>query len=109
MRQITKLAVQKFLNAEDFSNRNTKVEAGFGCVRMYLHDNEIATKIGNREYIIDTCGWFSDTTKERLNGLLDALGKPKIYQKNFEWFLMDKKWNGSEIRLKKNDWEYVRK
>ena len=42
------------------------------------------------------CGWFSNTTKERLNGLPNV----NIYQKNFEWFLNGKKWDGNLIDIK---------
>jgi len=107
MRQITQLAVEKLFSKENLSKGNTTIEAGYGCARMYLHGNEIATLI-NDVLLIDTCGWFSNTTKERLNGVLDHIGKERIYQKNFNWFLMGKKWNGKEVRIKKNDWEYVR-
>ena len=114
MRQITKLAVEKFFNGDNFSKTNTKVWSGYECStklvsRLFLHDNEIATRIEGRDTIlIDNCGWFSNTTKERLNGLLDYLGLEGIYQKNFKWYLMGKKWNGNEVRIdiKNRNWEY---
>jgi len=115
MRKITELAVKKFLNHENFRMGNTDVWSGFECSmtlisRMSLHGNEIATKVRHSNSIlIDSCGWFSNTTKERLNGLLDTLGLPKIQQKNFRWYLMGKEWNGNEARinLRTHDWEYA--
>ena len=110
MRRITELAVRKFLNHENFRMGNTDVWSGHERSRMLLHYNEIATKERNSDSIlIDSCGWFSVTTKERLNGLLDTLGLPKIQQKNFRWYLMGKEWNGKEARinLRTHDWEYA--
>jgi hypothetical protein len=122
MRKITQLAVKKFLNHENFVMGNTNVWTSPNITKkngteytttiiskMILHNNEIATKVGKGDSIlIDTCGWFSVTTKERLNGLLDTLGLPKIQQKNFKWYLMGKEWNGKEVRIntKTHEWEY---
>ena len=114
MRQITKLAVENFFKGEDFSKANTKVWSGYECStklisRLLLHDNEIATRTeGRNTILIDTCGWISHTTKERLNGVLDYLGLERIQQKNFKWYLMGKKWNGNEVRIdiKNKTWEY---
>ena len=122
MRNITKLAVKKFLNHDNFNMGNTSVWNGYErsiqspnthnrlWSRMLLHNNEIASKEQYSDSIlIDTCGWFSNTTKERLNGLLDSLGLPKIQQKNFKWYLIGKEWNGNEVRIntRTHDWEYV--
>lgn len=108
MRTITHLAVKKFLNGENFSKDNTRVFSQNGLVQMILHGNPIAIRIYNRSIIIDNCGWFSNTTKERLNGLLYALGRIGIQQKDFKWYLDGKEWNGKETRLlPNNQWEYV--
>lgn len=111
MRQITKQAVNKFNNNESFNKNNTRIEYQHifsePTTIMYLHNNVIAQKQEN-ELRITNSGWFSNTTKERLNGLLDSIGFDKIYQKNFEWFLADRKWNGKPVRiLRNNDWEYI--
>ena len=112
MRTITKTAVNKFLSGENFRKDNTHVWSGYECStqrvsRFYLHDNEIATKVNNT-IKIDNCGWFSTTTKERLNGLLRTLGRIGIQQKNFRWHLDGKEWDGREVvLLPNNDWEYI--
>jgi hypothetical protein len=110
MRQITKQAVNKFNNNESFNKDNTRVifsDLIAPTTKLFLHDNLIAYKKYS-SLIISNCGWFSNTTKERLNGLLDSIGFDKIYQKNFEWFLADKKWNGNPVKiLKNNNWEYI--
>ena len=110
MRQITKQAVNKFNNKENFNKDNTRViysDITTPTTKLFLHNNLIAYKKYS-SLVITNSGWFSNTTKERLNGLLDSIGFDKIYQKNFEWFLADKKWNGNPVKiLKNNNWEYI--
>ena len=109
MRTITQMAVNKFLKGETFKRDNTEVWVFTTqkVSRLFLHDNEIATKVNNT-IKIDNCGWFSTTTKERLNGLLRTLGRIGIQQKNYKWYLDGKEWNGREVELlPNNDWQYV--
>ena len=55
-------------------------EGGFkdgGFSRLYLHGNQIAEIFDNgtnQTVKIDLCGWHTPTTRERINGVLDALG-----------------------------------
>lgn len=65
---------------------------------IFLHGNLIARKT-NLGIEITSAGWQTTTTKERLNGLLDQIGVGRIYQKNFNWYLNNKPWNGC--------WEFV--
>ena len=95
MRKITKESVKAFFNNYNYSNNNTFVNDN----KFYLHHNLIAEKKNNKLYI-SNCGWFSNTTKERLNGILDYIGKPRIYQKRFQWFLNGEKWNGQRTEIK---------
>ena len=112
MRKITQLAVKKFLNHDNFRMGNTDVWSGYECsltriTRLSLHGNDIATKVYDT-IKIDNQGWFSNTTKERLNGLLHSLGRIGIQQKNYKWYLDGKEWNGEEVELlKNNEWEYT--
>jgi hypothetical protein len=111
MRQITKKMADKFNKNENFKLNNTEIQHKNvfkeATTTMFLHGNMIAQK-QNNEIKITNSGWFSNTTKERLNGLLDSIGFDKIYQKNFQWFLADKKWNGNLVKiLKNNNWEYI--
>tara|TARA_R100000654_G_scaffold3173_2_gene10982 strand:- start:142 stop:438 length:297 start_codon:yes stop_codon:yes gene_type:complete len=98
MRQITNDSINAFMNAKPFSRQNMSVEVLPNVTILKLHNNAIAYKYNNpeRTLSITNCGWFSKTTKERLNGL------PNVYinQKNFEWFLNGKKWDGKLIDIK---------
>ena len=95
MRKITKQAVEAFNRNQNFNGDNTNVSicAG-GIVRMYLHDNLIAEKF-NGSLKITNCGWQTNTTKERLNGLPGV----SISQVKGEWFLNGKSWDGKWITI----------
>lgn len=98
MRQITSDSINAFMNARKFNRQNMSVEVLPNVTILKLHNNAIAYKYNDPEKTlsITNCGWFSNTTKERLNGLPNV----NIYQKNFEWFLNGKKWDGKLIDIK---------
>mgnify|MGYP003109534383 FL=1 len=92
MRKITKESINAFLNAEKFSKQNMSVEVLPNVTILKLHQNPIAYLYNdpNKTLSISNCGWFTPTTKERLNAL------PNVYiqQKNYVWYLNGKEWNG---------------
>ena len=94
MRKITEKATSSFLNNQNFRLNNTEVEVVGDETRLLLHGNLIAKKVNGILYI-SNCGWFSNTTKERLN----ALPNVSISQKNYEWYLNGKYWDGKLIKL----------
>tara|TARA_S200002703_G_scaffold26985_1_gene23139 strand:+ start:1186 stop:1482 length:297 start_codon:yes stop_codon:yes gene_type:complete len=97
MRQITKESINAFLNAKKFTKQNMCVEVLPNVTILKLHQNPIAYLYNdpNKTLSISNCGWFSNTTKERLN----ALPNVDIRQKNFKWFLNGKEWNGNLIDI----------
>ena len=84
MRQITKEAVDAFLNGYYYKKSNMEVT----CGEMYLHGNKIAWLDVNGQLWISHCGYRTNTTKERLNGLPGV----EIRQRNYQWYL-----NGEEL------------
>jgi hypothetical protein len=64
---------------------------------MDLFGNAIAYRYNDpdRTLSITNCGWESQTTKERLNGI-DGV---RINQKNGQWFLNGNEWNGKLIDI----------
>lgn len=55
-------------------------------IKMTLHDNIIAKFYPNHLELF-SCGWYTPTTKDRLNLALQLAGVPYyIYQKDWEWF-----------------------
>lgn len=97
-RNITQKAVEAFYNAEKFNSSNTKVEVLPNVTVLVLHGNEIAYRYNDpeRTLSITNCGWFSNTTKERLNGLKGV----NIVQKKGVWYLNSKEWDGKLIDVK---------
>ena len=97
MRKITKQSINAFLNAEKFTKQNMCVEVLPNVTILKLHQNPIAYLYNdpNKTLSISNCGWFTPTTKERLN----ALPNVNIQQKNYVWYLNGKEWNGELIDI----------
>ena len=73
-----------------FSSSNTTVVQNVRDMDVFLHGNHIATlcKISMDLRIFDG-GWQSNTTKSRLNALLDEFGGgDRVVQKDFVWYLV---------------------
>ena len=74
-----------------FSSGNTTVVQHRNEMDVFLHGNHIATlcKISMDLRIFDG-GWQSNTTKSRLNALLDEFGGgDRVIQKDFTWYVVD--------------------
>lgn len=89
MKKITQESVENFSMNVNFHKSNTKILTDGIITSMYLFDNKIAYRIG-KKLIIDNCGWKSNTTKERLNGLLEKYKLPKIQQRKGKWYIENK-------------------
>ena len=88
MRKIEQQMNQAISQEIDWQKDNTKVINNDGVSEVYLHNNLIA-KIGDTWMQLFDGGWQSNTTKSRLNAILQAHGcsGEYIFQKNFEWFM----------------------
>jgi hypothetical protein len=93
MRKITAQAVDAFMDARPFKKDNMQVEVLLNCTILRLHGNAIAYRYNDpdRTLTITNCGWFSNTTKERLNGIPGV----SINQKKGQWYLNGEVWNGN--------------
>ena len=89
MRAITQDSVNAFLNRENFKKANMQVAVMGGKWYLKLHNNIIAVLHDCGTLMISNAGWFSNTTKERLN----ALPSVSIVQKNFVWYLNGSEWD----------------
>lgn len=98
MRKITEESVRAFMNGESFKKANMNVEVLPNVTILKLHGNSIAYRYNDpeRTLSITNCGWFSNTTKERLNGI-DGVS---ISQKKGVWYLNGVKWDGKLIDIK---------
>jgi hypothetical protein len=95
MRKITREAVSAFLDRKPFKKSNMEVEPIGPGWRLKLHGNTIAVLDEFGMLSVSNAGWFSNTTKERLNGLPHV----HIKQKNWNWFLNGNEWNGEWTRV----------
>jgi len=102
MRKITQDAVWAFRTEKPFKRGNTEVKVSAttegNTTELFLHGNLIARKHPKTGVEITNAGYFTSTTKERLNGLVNV----HIQQKDFEWFLNGELWNGEWVRV----WRY---
>jgi hypothetical protein len=99
MRKITKEMSAAFLSGSPFKKSNTKIMvnnfANCGTLtQIFLHGNLIAEH-SDEGLKITNAGWFSNTTKERLNGLPGV----SIFQKRGKWFLNGFEWRGEWVKI----------
>ena len=91
-RKIETLMNRAINNCTDWRQDNTEVE--YNEIRkvsyVKLHGNHIAT-VGDNFIELYSCGYRTNTTKSRLQAILQAHGdNDGIFQKNYEWFVSTK-------------------
>ena len=78
-------------NKSDWSSSNTRVEYNnlSNCSSIFLHGHQIAVVDHNTQSVkISSCGWTTNTTKSRLNAILEEVKYGcKVFQKNWDWFV----------------------
>ena len=91
MRKIERQMNFAISNKADWSSSNTTVSfnSNTNCSSVRLHGHLIATFDHNLKALkIDSCGYTTNTTKSRLNAILDEVKWGcKVFQKNFDWFV----------------------
>ena len=93
MRKIETLMNAAVSNNKNWTSANTSVTY---CPesdesKVYLHGNHIATVGDNFLQIFDG-GWQSNTTKSRLNAIINRFCNAftdGVFQKDFVWYVMD--------------------
>ena len=91
MRKIETLmndAILKCINWKSANTEVTYIEEN-DTSKVYLHGNHIAT-IGDNFVEIFDGGWQSNTTKSRLNAIINAhcnAFTDGIFQKDYQWFV----------------------
>ena len=92
MRQIETEMNQAIRNGHAWSKSNTCITydpTNNMSAEVYLHGNHIATVTDNALTLFDG-GWQSNTTKSRLNALINEFcdgTKTGVFQKNWTWFV----------------------
>lgn len=97
MKKITEKMAEAIKNKRNWKLSNTQVvvfendNMEVYLIEVYLHGNLIAEIKPLRDDYhmwLKTCGWQTNVTKERLNGILEALGvNAWIVQRNYKWYL----------------------
>ena len=98
MRKIERLMNVAISNNTDWQMSNTEVIHTCDNVHapvshVYLHGNKIA-EVGDDFVRVFDGGWQSNTTKSRLNAIINEFCDPftdGVYQHKFEWFITDNK------------------
>lgn len=92
-RKITVEAINAFMSGQKFNKDNTSVlpGEGTGTIHLFLHGNKIASKELDGSIYVSNAGWFSTTTKERLNGIPGV----SVCQRKGVWYLNGEEWDGS--------------
>ena len=91
MRKIEALmnnAISNLNHGEKWQCDNTMVTTHNGVAHVFLHGNKIA-EIGEGFIVLMDGGWQTNTTKSRLNAILEGNGLPgeKVFQKQHKWFV----------------------
>ena len=91
MRKIEMMMNSAIRYRKNFSSGNTTVRAFRESVDVFLHGNHIASlDTATHALTLKDGGWQSNTTKSRLNALLDEfVPSMGIFQKDWVWYLRD--------------------
>ena len=112
MRKIERSMNAAIKSKRNWSSSNTEVRRGRNditdpCSNVYLHGNHIASVKDNGDVSISNAGWRTNTTKSRLNALIDfvfgGVGNG-IFQHNFNWYMVR---NGHQSEFPCNEWVAV--
>ena len=109
MRKIERQMIQAIVDERShWSKDNTRVESTDGISSVYLHGHKIAEFEHrlNGKLWINNCGYETNTTKSRLNVLIDFVfgcdpTKYGIFQKNWNWWLIS---DGELLDFPSNEW-----
>ena len=91
MRKITETTATAFMNHTPMTQANTAVIVSDNEVCMTLHGHTIAKYDKTTKNLwFNSCGYQSQTTKERLNGILKVYGfiNTNIIQRNGQWYII---------------------
>nr|DAW57977.1 MAG TPA: hypothetical protein [Caudoviricetes sp.] len=76
----------------------TSIEKEGNWFVVRLHGNEIARYDG-KTLEIDSCGYYTLTTTNRLNGILNAITGGFIKRKGGKFYLNDEEWDGRAVKV----------
>ena len=79
----------KWLRDHNIRTGNTEVRFHDGRTIVRLHSTDIVdVDTTDNTITLNTGGWNTVTTKERLNAVLSAFNSPyRVYQRDFQWYV----------------------
>ena len=91
MRKIEQQMNSAIRYRQNWAGSNTMVRVSREVVKVFLHGNHIASvDTATNDLTLFDGGWQSNTTKSRLNALLNEfIPSMRVNQKNWTWFLSD--------------------
>ena len=108
MRKIERQMIQAIVDdRKHWSKDNTSVEHHGTYCDVFLHGHKIAVYYPNSQQLhINNCGYETNTTKSRLNVLIDFVKgsdptQNGIFQKNWNWWLIS---DGELLDFPSNSW-----
>jgi len=91
MRKIEQQMNNAISNKVDWNSSNTRVEYNnnTNCSTIVLHRTAIAVYDHNTQAVkLNTGGWYSNTTKSRLNAILSEVKYGcSVFQKQWNWYV----------------------
>ena len=75
---------KEFKNSKKVANNTLRIEYSDGCIAIRLHDTDVVTEKDN-VFTLNSGGWRSVTTKERMNSYSPA----RVFQKKSIWYIGD--------------------
>jgi len=105
MRKIERQMLQAIVDNKDWSKDNTRVEYHVTYFDVFLHGHKIAVYHPHSQHLnINNCGYETNTTKSRLNVLIDFVFggvNNGIFQKNWNWYMVR---DGQQSEFPSNEW-----
>jgi hypothetical protein len=95
MRKITEESINAFYANKRFKKRNMEVYVGEFSTQLRLHGHTIAILNNNGVLEITTCGYNTNTTRDRLSALKGVTVRTKLGQ----LYLNNVKWDGKLTQL----------
>tara|TARA_B100000925_G_C21886207_1_gene420707 strand:+ start:58 stop:375 length:318 start_codon:yes stop_codon:yes gene_type:complete len=91
MRKIESQMNDAIQSGRNWSSGNTQVVTNDGLSTVYLHGNKIAL-VDDTSLTVFDGGWRSNTTKSRLNALINEFCNgvtDGVFQKDYLWYVRD--------------------
>ena len=91
MRKIESQMNDAIQNGRNWSSGNTQVVTNQNVSTVYLHGNKIAL-VDDTSLTVFDGGWRSNTTKSRLNALINEFCNgvtDGVFQKDYLWYVRD--------------------